>query len=530
MKKRECIASLIVFISFLTLHFVSADGFVMVNYDPDLNPDRWNPLQEKSQFAFINYDSGIEKMLISVSIDTWAITGKEKVVWIFPVPAPPEQTSIDILNEIPDLKGTPLGEVVKDYTSGSLLVMSLTQIYPAPFLFFTFFTRSFLSTGGINQDVEVYEHVEKMGITTELISAKSPNALSEYTKSKNLVFPEGLNSILEGYINEDYCFVISWISNVSEFKKQAYTKRESESYRYPLYSNYYSFGIYTEFPAEEIYFPLKPTSMYGQRNIPIIIYVMNYVTPELYPNIEDKTTVEYFYENNQYISENLTKFFNKYTNNLAYTKIKIQTTSDQLTEDLIISEKIPIKVRLQGFITNHIIISYLIIFILFSCLSSLIAGLIAFRKQSPYKLKFFLFGLFNFLTLIGISIASNKMKIEEKFVKIKKSSSKKKGHPLKTSAIASLMITAAIDVVLIIMYVPNLFHAVTENFHFIYLLGPLISLLFLDAFIFVFLWIIITPIVYIASGEKGRSAYIAYFTIVFVSLLIISWVITRLIL
>jgi hypothetical protein len=56
-----------------------------------------------------------------------------------------------------------------------------------------------------------------------------------------------------------------------------------------------------------------------------------------------------------------------------------------------------------------------LIFIIISCLSSLIAGAIVFKGERPELAKFTLFGLFNFLTIIGFWIASYLMAVERRF-------------------------------------------------------------------------------------------------------------------
>ena len=52
----------------------------------------------------------------------------------------------------------------------------------------------------------------------------------------------------------------------------------------------------------------------------------------------------------------------------------------------------------------------LFFFILSSCLASMFAGMIVFRKDRPSLVKFGLFGLWNFLTIIGFAIATLFMK------------------------------------------------------------------------------------------------------------------------
>lgn len=59
------------------------------------------PLTQNRQTAFINYDNGREDMLILVQSD---LRGG-RVVWIFPVPAEPDNVEISVLEDLPKLSG-----------------------------------------------------------------------------------------------------------------------------------------------------------------------------------------------------------------------------------------------------------------------------------------------------------------------------------------------------------------------------------------------------------------------------------------
>ena len=48
------------------------------------------------------------------------------------------------------------------------------------------------------------------------------------------------------------------------------------------------------FPAREIYYPLKPGSVYSGQGMDKVITVAGYVSPKLYPDIESATKVDYF--------------------------------------------------------------------------------------------------------------------------------------------------------------------------------------------------------------------------------------------
>lgn len=521
MKKRVFI-SLGLFILFSFIRFVSADGG-MVIYDPDSSI--WKSLEESSQIAFINYENGIEKMILRVSMEEMSGT---QAVWIFPVPAPVEQTHIDILEEIPLLNGIPLKESTLNSISASLILMSLTQIYTFPLVGFFMLSTLFLSadnTKEINslednfyQDVKIYEYKEKAGITTQLITAKNPTSLSKYLETKNVTLPVELSSILTEYIEKEYCFVITWISNVEEFKK--YNRYYPSSY------SLYSLGIYVEFPTDEIYFPLKPTRMYKDKVIPINIYVLDYVTPKTYKEIEDKTQTEYYFKNYPYIPENLTNFFGESKHIIKYTKIKINSSSNNFIYDLFIKNEYPEKVKIQETIQKNILLYSICLFALLSCICSLISGLIFFRKQHPSIIKFFFFGLFNLLSFIGFSIASEIIKIDERFVKFKDKGNK---ASIKKVAIITLIVASTIAGMLCLLFLSS---AIMLSFYsIISLLRILLSTALIFSITGVVLFLFLSPLIYAGYKNKKLLKFQIFFSVFFILSLIFSWIIiSRLIL
>lgn len=397
--KISFILVLLLLFSFIFVPYVFADGGLVI-YDPDMFG--WELQDMDQQLCAINYENGFENMLLSVDVSE--LHG-EKAVWIFPVPAEPDKTVIDIIKGFPRLWGYDLKEITDDNISGAFSLMRLSQVYTFPFVFLFGFGgigKEAESTGaGDIGEVTVHEHIEKMGLTTELVTTEDGNAFYNYLTDKKLEMPSNLKSILENYIGEEYSFVISWISDIEKFKQESATKD-----RYGRIIN--TIGVSITFPADKIYFPLKPTSVYGSQKVPILIYVMGHVTPELYLEIKKESQVNYFVQKYYNVPNELSSFFNGKTRleDLKYTKIKINTPSKYLTEDLWIKDSAPADVVLADFVNRYVWIWGIVFFILSSCLASMFAGIITFRKDQPDKKKFALFGLWNFLTLIGFAVAS----------------------------------------------------------------------------------------------------------------------------
>jgi len=436
-----------------------------------LKMDRWEMLDEEQQLCAINYHEGIQNMILSVNTGE-EITG-EKVVWIFPVPANPEKTAINIVKGFPMFRGYDVRYMADQSIYAIFSLIRVTQIYTLPlFIFHRGMGPAGLGSIGaygvsIGKGIEgvtVHESIEKSGLTTELVSAIDSNSFSNYLISKDLDVPPNFKSILDDYIGEEYSFVISWISDVEKFKleqpegyliglleegkideaRALFDNLAYESEKYDFYwimNNIFEnidegrnikeyqieelkrirgtgniLSVFISFPTNKIYYPLKPTSVYGSKRVPATIYVLGYVKPELYPEIKADSEVDYFFDEFFDIPDELRDFFTgSDTKDLKYTKIKINPPSKYLTEDLWIKKGVPFKVFLADSVNRFPFWFGLFFFVICSCLASLLSGIIIFRDRTVSKLKFALFGLWNFLTLIGFSIVAYISKIDVKF-------------------------------------------------------------------------------------------------------------------
>src|SRR3989344_4050323 len=199
---------------------VLADGMMM---RPDPYSDRWDYSGENNQQAFINYDNGLQKMIISVGLEGENSKG---VVWLFPVPSDPNKVAIDVVKSLPGLSGEEISGKAKSNLEDTTKFLQMTQLYTIPFISLY---GTLNSTGkgmdntlgavpqglgrGTESDVVVYEHLDKEGISSEVITAKTANCLYDYLKSKGLKIESGSIPVLDNYIGKDYSFVASWISS-----------------------------------------------------------------------------------------------------------------------------------------------------------------------------------------------------------------------------------------------------------------------------------------------------------------------------
>ncbi len=325
--------------------------------------DTWVPSIQKEQVGIIKYTNGTEELSIIINSNTQGKQG----VWIFPVPAKPQDIKIDIIEDLPSFKGEDVkakaGIKLDDSFELALFYYYLPVL--GPFMYIASgYGGGLYRSPQIAQDIKVFTHIEKMGLTTELISAENGNAIKEYLKKKNLNLPENFTGLLNEYVNKKYSFVVSWINNISEYKA---TNKV--------------LAVKCVFPTDKIYYPLKLTSLYGNTSIPIKIYVHGFVTPIIYKDIETSTSVGYFIDTDK---------------ELQYTRILINTNAHNLTEDLWIENSPPLDIALAGFIIYHPTGFIILLMLTVSVTLSVLLGILVFKKEQSLK-KLVLAGATNLL-------------------------------------------------------------------------------------------------------------------------------------
>lgn len=432
----------------------SADGVIIEPY-----PNRWDYSVEDSQKAVINYQEGVQKMYLSVE------TGKsvEKATWIFPVPSEPEEVSMDVASEMPDLHGEEISKKAKLKLDNINQFLPVTQIYTIPFISFWAPSRRISTKQGegmlanplgsgkvIDKDVVVHKHLEKKGVITEAITAKNTQALYDYFQSKDLKIKQGSISVLDHYIGKEFTFVASWFSEESEKGEQR--------------------GIFVSFPTDKIYYPLRPTSAYGGKVVPATIRTIGYKSPELFDDIEGYTETEYFVEEESDLNAEFGDFYEGTGKNLKYTKINIEAPSELLTQDLWISSEVPLRANYSTFVAQHSFLSGLLMWALSSILASLFAGWLLFKRLRNKKgtLKLILVGLGNYLSLLGVIAVTPiiKTKRDKKEARSMIKHLRSKGYVWKRRLAAVLFMMSAPFLIVLLANLPFVIREIVEwNFH-----------------------------------------------------------------
>jgi len=401
---------------------VLADGMLI---EPDPYSDRWDYSVENNQQAFINYDNGLQKMIISVGFDA---KDSQDVVWLFPVPSDPNKVAIDVVTSLPYLSGEEISMKAKSNLEDVRTSLQMTQIYTIPFLSFSRLSYSSsvgieASTGStksandaIEPDVVVYEHIEKEGISSEIITAKTANGLFDYLKGKGLKIESGSIPVLDNYIGKDYSFIASWISAPEKIASTDYESAQR--------------GVFVTFPTNDIFFPLLPTSVYGSKIVPATIRIIGHVTPKVFQDIKSFTTTKYYIDNYAFFTKDLNIFYSGGNGDVNYTKIDINAPSKFLTDDLWISKSAPIKTYYSSFVATYPTVLTIILLIVSSVLTGILAGWIFFKDLRKNIVKLGLIGLSNCLSVFGliITVALVSTKNENKDVAPLLSELRQKGY------------------------------------------------------------------------------------------------------
>jgi hypothetical protein len=401
---RKYICFFLIFL--LLIPAATADGVAIIQVDKDL----WNIRPENQQVAAINYENGYENMLISVSLDD--ADKDNRTIWLFPVPAKPESVSIDILKGYPQYAGVNLDGKVRENIAAIAAVSAIYGTFPASIPVYMFGRITGFSTVQKAQEtvstsvgsVVVHEHIEKMGLTTELITAGDSASIRDYAARKGFGLPAGTRGVLDEYIGKDYSFVISYASNLTPSADRYLPDGTPETG-----TNFV--GVFVRFPTDRIYFPLRPTSVYGSRTIPVLIYVTGFVTPLPDGMIQPLTETSYLIDDGYwyyYSSAELAKFFNdpKEFRPMKYTKIRIDAPSEYFTSDLWINPNPPADVAIKDTLVQYPVLWGVLFYIIISVLASLAAGIVVFGTNPAYRRPLAIHGLWNCGSMIGFMVGT----------------------------------------------------------------------------------------------------------------------------
>jgi hypothetical protein len=405
-----------IFLALLVPQLALACGMAI---EGDMSGNGWQYAMPTEAQGFVSYENGIEKMVMSHRIDA---VSKDLAI-IVPIPGDPAGIKLDILGELPKLNGQTTSEKAKTVAPfvGSVVGGSqLWTIVPEVMSIISQAaqqadtpgdTRDPLMTIGSSAasspmtppDVVVFNALEKKGIKSEVVTARTSQGLYDYLRGKGLSVADGSINVLNNYIGKNFSFVVSWVTHTnSTCIDQCPSK-----------------GIFVSFPTQDLYYPLIPTSAYSDMSHPETIRVLGYVTPKLYDSIRDYATVTY-HEDADYSSEfhsaDAQKLLDPAEGGIVrYTDITLRAPAKAYVQDLAILRHASLHQLYAGLVADYPILYGIILLAFASVLASAAAGMVWYEegRTNGGGLRFAKLGLFNCLTIIGLIFASKFMLIPD---------------------------------------------------------------------------------------------------------------------
>jgi hypothetical protein len=409
--------AMVIFAFPVTLPLASADGMTHI-YDEVY--DDWSLSAEETQYGMISHVDGFERMLLAIRVDPDSLATADQAVWIFTVPGDAGEVGVDLMPGVTELRGEPYADLAQRELCSNLVLGFGTQLYPALALLFTPSMEPSLLVPRYPEGdgVEVAAHVESLGLTVEVVSAQHPEDLEGYLLGLGLVLDDASYSLIGGYLGDEFAFVISWISDVDQFKEEVPVQHDYRTGDY-----YYELGLFTEFPTDRLFYPLRLTSVYGDRTVPMLLQVLGFVEADGAAADYDSLgmAVDHMVAEAYRVSTELSPFFTEdgaaaaepyYLLDVQYTEIVIQAPSDQLEEDLWMVPASSAALDVQTWVLDNGFIAAALLVVGFSSLSGVVAGALVFAPYRPVLWKFAALGLANLLTVVGLWLVSAKLEVE----------------------------------------------------------------------------------------------------------------------
>ena len=255
----------------------------------------------------------------------------------------------------------------------------------------------------------MHESFAKFGVTAELISAPSSLAFQEYLAQRGLAAESGDFEVMDEEF-PDYSWVVYWISSPTEAERLM-EGAEYQAYDYDSQNpGIRTLGVSVFFPAEAIYFPPKTHVRLREDNrVPLLLYILDHVSPEPYKEIAGSTEVSLYVEKTGHVErfDKFRRFFGgKVREPISYTKIEINAAADDFVDDLWISPAPSVGVRLHGTsIYFYTWVWVVVLMVLCSLISALLAGLLVYRRYGLSPARFSMLGIFNVFTVLGVLFA-----------------------------------------------------------------------------------------------------------------------------
>ncbi len=380
-----------------------ADGMAMKYrvYDR-AGRDRYKLQQENSQSGVILYREGVEHLLLAVGLEDDAQMQDAQSVWLFPIQGTdPNAVVLDLVDQFPTFYGTDPRRKMMQRIDEAVGAAYATQIWSSCLLpsLGSFRSRNVNPLG-----VGIGAMVERYGMHSEVVRAESLEALAAHLNSQGMQADVGSLSTLSDYVAGEYLLVLTWITSPNEFRAHfgdLGLPNEVKSLAWPC--------VYVAFPTDEMFFPMKPTSVYGEVRVELDLVILDHVKSVVADEALDKKLRTQHYE---MASEKLdlplgmaeALAVDSVSGEMVrYTRITSSSKAMYFAEDLVFvsapQEGWAAASLLSGFLNSHQWVRLLVNILFVSLVSYLVAGLsglLVFRRWRGYAC----LGLFNMLTIL----------------------------------------------------------------------------------------------------------------------------------
>ncbi|MBI3922418.1 MAG: hypothetical protein HY318_13435 [Armatimonadetes bacterium] len=356
---------------------------------------------EGEQKAAILHNNGLQKMVIAVQLH---LAKPEKAVWIVPIPSKPDRIRVDLVSQFPVFDGRNTAVTAMETIVKSCVLLRATQIYPV--IVDPIHSRLFPFLFRVRSGIQIPSQVEKWGLHSEVVSAESINDLLSHLKEQGVTITGQDLTSLQPYLSERYSLILTWIGSRKELLKAF-----PDNGGHPVYIGYDRWpALYLEFPTKKAYYPLRPTRAYGDKVVPVNLWLFNYFEAQTAPALPSQMETSYF--RRRQLTPQDTKPF-KFSPHLSrYTRVELKSSARYFTQDLWFSPNRSCRLACAdglaglGYAPRSFSLSCLLpILALLSYVSAGLAGLILFgewKRTAAY-------GLLNLLTIVGMWLVIHRL-------------------------------------------------------------------------------------------------------------------------
>ena len=341
------------FVTVAALLYGAAFGDGMAFTRPTDDTSVLEPLPERTQAAAIAHADGVQRMIITVDFE---LDEAAEALWIFPAPGDPNAVVLDVLDQFSLFQGDDLCRDARRKVDGLMSLFRASQVYPifaeAFLSHSSYMTRSHEDVaggpimGGGKSDVFIHAEVSKWGIRSEAVTATSFEALADYLRGKNAAIKEDHVQSFRPYFAEGYVFVLVWIESQAELVDRFATQPQHRQYlrfRRPC--------IFVQFPTPTIFYPLKPTSGYGQAVVPVRLFLVGHVMPQADPSLLADLHCGYFRQERG--REGFDRLLSGHNpRGMDYTLVRLAVPASRFVDDLRFEPGAPTRVRFAAAVSD----------------------------------------------------------------------------------------------------------------------------------------------------------------------------------